>query len=179
MTGAGYVYGEALYSLAREESLTESFLQELETIRDLMVQEPDFLRLLNSTNLSREERCDIIDKCFRGKVHDYILNFMKLMVEKGRIGQFPQSVLRFRELYNEEHGILPVRATTAVALTREQSERLTEKLSGIIGKQVLLTNRVDPAILGGICLDYDGKRIDDTVAHRLDSVKDLLVNTVL
>ena len=47
------------------------------------------------------------------------------------------------------------------------------------GKTILLANRVDPTCLGGVRLDYDGQRLDDTVSHRLDSVRELLKNTVL
>ena len=179
MTGAGYVYGEALYSLARDEGLTESVLKELQVLGESFSREPDFLRLLGSPNVPREERCAIVDKCFRGSVHSYVLNVLKLLTEKGHIRRFHQCVKTFQELYDEEHQILPVQATTAVALTAEQSDRLTEKLSGLTGKHVRLTNRVDPAILGGVCLDYDGKRLNDTVAHRLDEIKGLLANTVL
>ena len=47
------------------------------------------------------------------------------------------------------------------------------------GKTISLTNRIDPDCLGGIRLDYDGTRMDDTVLHRLESVRKLLKNTVL
>ena len=68
---------------------------------------------------------------------------------------------------------------TAVALTKEQADKLSAKLSALTGKKIDLTNRVDPGILGGVRLDYDGKRLDDTVSHRLDSVRNMLKNTVL
>ena len=70
-------------------------------------------------------------------------------------------------------------AVTAIALTDVQSQKLTEKLSALIGKTIELHNRVDPDILGGVRLDYDGKRLDDTVIHRLDAVRTMLRSTVL
>ena len=66
-----------------------------------------------------------------------------------------------------------------MALSEEQVRRLTEKLAGITGKHIDLQCRIDPAVLGGIRLDYSGKRLDDTVSHRLDALKNLLKNTVL
>ena len=47
------------------------------------------------------------------------------------------------------------------------------------GKQILLHSRVEPGTLGGVRLDYDGRRLDDTVAHRLQNIRDLLKKTVL
>ena len=53
------------------------------------------------------------------------------------------------------------------------------QLEEITGKKVDLHNRVDPSCLGGIRLDYDGKRLDGTVQHRLDEIGGILKNTVL
>ena len=58
-------------------------------------------------------------------------------------------------------------------------QALTQKLTRLTGKTILLENRVDPTCLGGVRLDYDGQRLDDTISHRLDSVRELLKNTVL
>ena len=66
-----------------------------------------------------------------------------------------------------------------MALHPKQAAKLTEKLAKVTGKTIDLVNKVDPACLGGLRLDYDGKCVDDTVAHRLESVRSLLKNTVL
>ena len=68
---------------------------------------------------------------------------------------------------------------TAVPLTQAQSQRLSEKLASITGKTIELSNRVDPACMGGVRLNYDGKQLDDTVMHRLDAIGSLLRSTVL
>ena len=179
MSQIGSVYAQALYSLAEEESLGETILDELKTINEIVSREEDFLRLLSASTLSKEERCSLLDQAFRGKTHIYVLNFMKLLTEKGKIVHFPQACAAFREQYNTDHGILPVRAVSAVALTPAQTKRLTEKLCAITGKTVELTNRIDPACLGGIRLDYDGKRVDGTVKNRLDGMAATLKNTQL
>ena len=179
MTQIGNVYGEALYDLARSEDVSDKILEELAVLNESFRQEPDFLRLLAAPNLSKEERCGLVDQCFRGKVHPYVLNFLKILTEKGYTRFFGDCCAAYRELYNCDHGILPVTAVTAVALTAEQTEKLTAKLETLTGKKVELTNRVEPGVLGGVRLDYDGKRVDDTVSHRLDTVRGLLKNTVI
>ena len=179
MTQIGNVYGEALYSLAREEGLSDAVLQELKLLRDAFTQEPDFVRLLSAPNLSKEERCDILDRSFRGKVQPYVLNFLKILTEKGYARYFCDCCDAYRECYYRDNDILLVHAVTAVPLTPDQLKRLTKKLSAITGKQIELRGRIDPDILGGIRLDYDGKRLDDTVSHRLEAVRTMLKNTVL
>ena len=179
MTQIGSVYGEALYELALSENLTEEVKQQLAALDESFQAEPDFLRLLCSPNLSKQERCQILDDSFRGKVHSYLLNFLKILTEKGYIKQFSSCCEMFASLYNRDHNILSVTAVTAVALNSRQSEALTQKLNRITGKTILLRNQVNPACLGGVRLDYDGQRLDGTVKNRLDNIRDLLKKDVL
>ena len=179
MTGVGSVYGEALYTLAHEEGLSEAILQQLKTLDSCFAAEPDFIRLLGAPNLPKAERCQILDDSFRGKIEPYVLNFLKILTEKGYMRHFPDCVKAYREHYNQDHGILPVTAVTVVAMTDKQTEALTMKLQQITGKRIELVSKLDPNVLGGMRLDYDGKRVDDTVAHRMDAVRNMLKNTVL
>lgn len=179
MTEVGNVYGESLYELAKEENLTQEILDQLKVLNQSFLQEPDFLKLLSSPNLAKAERCQILDDSFRGKVHPYLLNFLKILTEKSYIRYFCDCCEAFVDHYNLDNGILPVTAVTAVALTDVQVEKLTGKLSRITGKQIELRNRIDPSCLGGVRLDYDGQRLDDTVSHRLDAIRNVLNKTVL
>ena len=179
MTQVGNVYGEALYDLAKSEDLSHRILQELSVLEESFSQSPDFLRLLAAQNITKQERCTILDDSFRDKIHPYVLNFLKILTEKGYPKHFFDCVASYREHYNRDNGILPVTAVTAKALTEDQATRLSEKLAAITGKTIQLTNKLDPEVVGGIRLDYDGKQLDDTVSHRLEAVRSMLKNTVL
>lgn len=179
MSQVGSVYGRALYSLCKDENLSDTVLQELTLLQECFMENQDYLRLLSAPNVVAQERCQILDDCFRGKVQPYVLNFLKILTEKGVIKAFPECVCEYRRLYNEDHNILPVTAVTAVPLSQEQFARLTEKLSKITGKTAQLYNRVDPSCMGGVRLDYDGKRVDGSVASRMETIRNLLKNTVL
>lgn len=179
MTEVASVYGGALYSLAKDEQVDDQILQELTAFRESFGREPDFLKLLSSPNLSKAERCQILDSSFRGKLHPYVLNFLKILTEKGYVRHFNGCCEAYTLQYNEDNGILPVTAVTAVPLTEAQAEKLKQKLGNLTGKQITLLSRIDPAVLGGIRLDYDGQRLDDTVSHRMDALRELLRKTVL
>ena len=179
MTEVGSVYGEALYDLALSESLTEPILKELGTLRQSFDAEPGFIRLLSTPTLTKQERCQILDDSFRGKVQPYILNFLKILTEKGYMRHFSDCCAAYREHYNRDNGILPVTAVTAIPLTDDQKKRLTGKLGAITGKIIELNSRIDPQVLGGVRRDYDGKRLDDTITHRLNAIRGVLKNTVL
>ena len=179
MTEVGSVYGESLYELAREENLSKSIGEQLAVLQESFRQEPDFTRLLSSPNLTKAERCQILDDSFRGKVHPYLLNFLKILTEKSYIRYFSDCCDAYTERYDQDNGILRVTAITAVAMSPEQTAKLTEKLARITGKEIALRSRIDPRVYGGVRLDYDGQRLDDTVSHRMDAIRDLLSKTVL
>lgn len=133
MTQVGMVYGQALYDLAKEENLSKEILQEISVLQECFAQTPEFIRLLSTPNLSKQERCQILDDSFRGKVQPYVLNFLKILMEKGYMRQFSDCYKAYRESYNEDNGILPVKAVTAVPLSEEQRKKLSDKLAQITG----------------------------------------------
>ena len=179
MTQVGNVYGTALYTLAHEEQLTGNLLEELSVLSQCFRENPDFIRLLSSPNLPKQERCQILDDSFRGKVHAYVLNFLKILTEKGYMKFFQDCVTTYEDQFNRDNGILPVTAITAIAMDDAQVQKLAEKLSRVTSKQIKLLNKVDPDVLGGVRLDYDGKRLDDTVSHRMEAITKALKGTVL
>lgn len=179
MTQIGSVYGEALFSLAKDEKLDIEIMKQLLVLEQSISAEPDFVRLMGAPNIGKDERCAILDRSFRGKVHEYVLNFMKILTEKGYFRHFSACVQGYRACYNTYHNILTVTAVTAVPLTDAQTHKLTVKLQALTGKKIQLINKVDSACMGGVRLDYDGKRVDGTLSNRLEKLAGMLKNTVL
>lgn len=179
MTGAAQVYGQALYELAKDEGRSEEIYHQLGVLSESFRQEPDYLKLLSEPIVSKRERCQLLDEAFRDRTDPYLLNFLKILTEKGHILKFAGCRDAYEDLYFRDHNILSVTVTTAVALDAGQRQRLSDKLSTLTGKTIRLTEQVQPSLLGGVRLDYDGKRLDDTLSHRLSALGDLLKNSVL
>ena len=179
MTQIAVTYAQALYDLAREEELGKAILEQLAVLKDVFAQTPSYSKLLSAPDIPKQERCGILDEAFRGKVHPYVLNFLKILTEKGYIRQFPDCCDAYRGFYNDDNGILVVKAVSAVPLTEAQIQKLTEKLTATTGKQIDLQCSVDAAVMGGLRLNYDGKQVDGTVQSRMDAISKLLKNTVL
>ncbi|MBR5023129.1 MAG: ATP synthase F1 subunit delta [Oscillospiraceae bacterium] len=179
MSQAGTVYGQGLYTLAQEEGLEEQILGELSVLQTAFGENPEFLKLLASHNIPLQERLDLLEESFRGKVHQYVLNFLKLLTEKNHIRQFPECYRAYRERYNTDKGILEVQVFTAIALSDAQKVRLTDKLTALTGKEISLLCKIDPAVLGGVRLRYDGCQVDGTIQGRLQAMEKQLKNTAL
>lgn len=170
MTKSEQVYGGALYDLAKEEGLVEDIYSQLQTVLGIFAENPDYLPLLGTGSIPKQERCTALDEAFGGRVQPYLLSFMKILCENGTIGQLKGCAAEYCRRYNEDHDIMEVRAVTAVALTAPLREKLTRKLQTVFGKTVELTNKVDPACMGGVLLELPGRQLDGTVRHRLEAL---------
>ena len=179
MAQAANTYAQALYDLAKDEGLSKDVLNELVVLKNIFSENPEYSKLLSAPDLPKQERCGVLDEAFRGKVNPYVLNFLKILTEKGYIRQFPQCCDAYRSFYNEDNGILVVKAVSAIALSEAQKQKLTAKLEATTGKTIDLQCSIDAAQLGGMRLSYDGKQVDGTVKNRLDAISKLLKNTVL
>ena len=173
------IYARALYELAIDEGISGRILEDLELLEGVLGENPRYGRLLSAPSLSKQKRCGILDQAFRGKLHPYVLNFLKLLTQKGYIRHFPHCCRSFRSLYNEDNGILPVRAESAFALNRKQRSKLSRALESVTGRKVDLQCTVDPSVLGGLRLRYGGKLVEGTVESRLDAIGRLLKHSVL
>lgn len=179
MTQTAQNYADALYDLARDEGLDEQLLRELTGVDGLFRENPDYYGLLSASNIRKPEQLSALDEAFSGRVHTYLLSFLKLLCERHHIRELPNCARRYRSRYNEDHGILEVQAITAIPLSESLRGRLISRVSELTGKQVELQNRIDPGVLGCIRLEYEGKALDGTVRQRLDGLKKTLSDTVL
>ncbi len=176
MTVLAREYGEGLYELARDEHLLEAIHGELTEIAALMKAEPQFVRLLTSHAVERSKRLEVVDTVFRDRAHIFIVNYMKLLVQKERFDCFAESIQWFHQRYNGEFGIVEAHVTTAVPLSENDMKAIRQKLAQISGRKVHLIDSVDPALIGGVRVEMDGKRYDNTIRDRLNRLRRSLVH---
>ena len=171
MTETARMYGGSLYDLAAEEGLDERILGELDGVTALLNGDAEYLHLLSIPSIPKKERCALLDEAFRGQVHLYVLNFLKILCEKGTLRELSGCARAYRVRYNQAHGILEATAITAIAMTAAQTEQLRQKLETITGKKIDLATKIDPSVLGGIRLDIEGTELDGTVQNRLATLR--------
>lgn len=179
MTETARKYGGSLYELASEEGKSDQVLAQLREVLDLMKDNPSYERLLSEPSIPRAERTKLLDEAFGASLWPYLLNFLKILCEKGYISELKGCSREFRRRYNEDHGIAEAAVTSARELTDAQKAALREKLEKMSGKKVEMTCYVNPALIGGIRLDFEGKRYDGSAAERLETLRSIIRNTTI
>ena len=179
MSKAGDLYGQSLYDLAAEENLTDDILGEMEAVKGIFAENPDYVALLSEPSVPRHERLGLVDEALGNSLTPYHLNFIKILIEKGLVREYAACLKRFKKSYNEDHGIAEALVTTAVALDGAQLKLLQDKLEKISGKKVLLKQKTDPDILGGVRVDLEGQLFDGSVKGRLSELRRKVDETVI
>lgn len=179
MTQTAKTYGGALYDLAAEENLTEQILSDLTLVCSVADADSDYLRLLCTPSVPKPERRQLIDEAWRGNIHDYTRNFLKLLCDNGTLSELRACKDEFHARYRQDHNIIPVCAVSAMEIPDALLEKLLEKLQQMTGKTVELSTRIDANLLGGIRLELPDRQLDGSAKFHLEQVRKLLKNTVL
>ena len=102
---------------------------------------------------------------------------MYVMVKRGRYRYLQDTIRAFIKKSREARGILEAVVTIAEPLTDTLRDDVQAKLQAMTGKDVIISVRQDPRIMGGIIIQIGDKRIDGSIARRLDELKKTLVRT--
>lgn len=171
-------YGAALFLLAEEEGVADEVREDLLTLGSVINENPEYLKLINTPAVSKGERLALIDGALGG-LNRYAVNTVKLLAERRLSGAIPHVIDEYLARYDAARGIERVEAVSALPLTETQLRALTSKLEGETGKTVIITNTVEPEILGGMKLRYSGLQLDGSLRTRLDELEKNLKNILI
>ena len=170
MTDFAINYAGALYSLAEEANCTKEILEDLSAISDVLDGEREYITLLDTPSVSKEEKCSLIDSAFSGNVNEYTLNFLKLLAEKRAVRNFFDCKKEYVKQYNKANNIAEAVVITATEISAETASRITEKLERMTGKKIMLDKKVDKSIIGGMILRMENTQTDASVKTKLDEL---------
>ena len=171
MTEFATLYGNSLYALAQQENIEARIYADLEFVGMQFKAQPDYVKLLDAPMVTLQEKCELLDAAFKANLHPYTCNFLKLLAEKKQMHAFAYARQVYTDKYNEANNIEPAVAVTAVPLSARLQEKLTDKLSKMTGKTIVLENKVDPHILGGLTIRMANRQVDASVRSRLNALE--------
>ena len=165
------VYGTSLYSLAKDEGLCEIFIDELSALSDILSENSEYTDILDCGAVSSTEKFHLVDEAFSGKIHVYILNFIKILSQKRLMHEFKTCKKEFEKQYNHDNGIEEITVTTALPLDSGRREKLLKKLSDEYGKKFVPHFEVHPEILGGMVISFENSELDASIKAKLNELK--------
>lgn len=171
--GVAGVYCHAALRLAEEMGQADDLLVELVEIVSLMQRDEAFADFITSPLIDFEERAASLEKLFRGRTSDILVDTLQVMNKKGRLEILPTFAELYRRAHQDLRGKVDVHVTTAVPLKGNLREKLKRVLAGHLGKESELTEVVDESLIGGIIVRVGDMKLDASVASRIDDLRQI------
>lgn len=113
---------------------------------------------------------------FAGKFNSLFEGFVMLLIKNGREGHLDAICEKFQKDVLAHKGIVEAEVTTAVALSEEDKSKLVAKLKTQLGKEVVLQEKVDAAVVGGMKLYVEGYQLDNTISGKLRALRNSMLD---
>jgi F-type H+-transporting ATPase subunit delta len=166
-------YATAIFQLATEASAVDAIGSDLHTFVATLAADKDVNRFFRSPAVDRTEKAAVIAAAF-DRLHDIALHAILLLIRKRREALAPEIVAQFDILEREARGAQPLNVTSARPLSKTELDALVAKLTQAFRTTFDVTENVDPELIGGVRITMGDKRIDGTIAGRLDDLARML-----
>ncbi len=173
-------YGEALYEVAAEAGKTSELMEEIRCVREILASNPQFDELMGHPGIPKQEKLQVVDSVFKGRVSDELTGLLEIVVSKERYKDLPVIFTYFTDRVKEEQRIGMAYVTTAVELDAGQKNAVRDKLlktSGYVSME--MHYEVDTSIIGGMIIRIGDRVVDSSVRTKLDGLKKQLLQIQL
>ncbi len=167
----GQIYADALFGLAEEAGVAAETLAELERVAELLKAEPDFRELFASPLVPLDRKEATVERAFRGRVGELTCDALMVITRHGRMGAMAAIAGAFGAHLRRARRQIEVRVTSAAPLDEATREAMVADLSARLSATPLVTEYVDPAILGGLVVQVGDEVIDLSVRCELEQIQ--------
>ena len=164
------VYARALFDVAKDNDVLDRVHDELGEFADALNEDRNLQVFLFSPYFSSEEKKDGVRRIV-SDADERMLNFLELLAERHRMPALFRIRRAFDAMWADENKLLPVTVTSAVELDEELVTSIGKRIEEQTGREVELSSKVDPDVLGGLQVRVGNMVLDATVRNRLEQLR--------
>ena len=174
MTTTSKEYAEALFELAAGDQVLEETSDGLVTVISALKQTPEYRQLLSSAAVGKAARIEALEEAFRGKIPNVLLGVLRMMVSRGHMSALDGMAREYEELSREYRGESVALVTSAVPLKEAEAVAIRAELEKRFARRIILRCELDPALIGGVRVEVEGRVIDGSIRNKLEQIKDVM-----
>lgn len=166
-------YGDALFTVACEsgEAKSAEFLEEIKVIEEVLAQNPEFDTLMTHPGVPKQEKLQVVENVFRGRVSEELANFLAIIVSKERYGDLADIFEYFTDKVKVQQGIGVAYVTTPSELSDKQKSEVKERLLTTGGfRKMEMHYGVDKSLIGGMVIRIGDRVVDSSIRTKLDKL---------
>lgn len=172
-------YSEAIFDVAIEEGRLDDIQREFELIAKTLIEYPAFYEIICTPKIGNSEKKTVILETFENHVSQTLLNFLKIIIDKKRGTDILDIIKDFDRRVDDHKNIVKAKVESVIPLTEEQLETLKGNLNKLTGKEVILSNQINPELLGGISIQMGDRVIDGSVKFKLEGMLEGLTQIII
>ena len=176
----GATYGEALFELAVEEGREEELMNEVILLRELLSENPDFGKLMNHPKVLKEDKLEVLEAVFKGRVSEELVVFLHLIVSKDRYGEIDSILDYFINEVKQVKGIGVAYVATALDLSEAKKKEVEQKLLSTTSfTRMEMHYQVDESLIGGMVIRIGDRVVDSSIRSKLSGLERELLKVQL
>ncbi len=166
-------HAQAIFEIALDKGELEKWRTDLNAIAAVM-RDRQLVDLLQNPRLHFVEKAKLLNNLLPD-LGPLARNFIHLLVLRNRLGLVDEIVAEYDFLIDAYYGVEHATVITAIPLDKEEQEQIKQKLSAITGKQIILNNKTDANLVGGMVVRVGDKLVDGSLRGRLKRLKQSLM----
>ena len=167
-------YALALYEACVEAGNVEIVLQQLKEIVNEIDSNKDFLKIIKNPQISKLNKKRIFKELFESSIEQELLNFLLLTIDKERILYLREKYDQFRQIYLEANNIITAEVRSAIPLSNIERENLKMVLEKKYDKTIMLKQKIDKSLIGGVIIRIGDEIIDGSIKNKLSEIKKII-----
>ena len=171
-------YARAIFALGVETGTLAALADQVRKFADAYQSSLDLRSVLDNPIIPADKRQAILaEVAARLGFGPFALNTVRYLAARRRLGVLPDIAKRLDSLSDEQAGLVRATVTSAEALPESFYQRLTEQLTTLIGKKVVLDRREDPTLIAGVVTRIGDNTIDGSIRGRLEQLERQLLSS--
>lgn len=162
-------YAKVFYEVCEERNIIEEVLYESKNL--IKMHDREITNMFSIPIITKEMKKELLDEIGKADIQPEVINLLKILVDNNEINLFGEILVEFQKIYQEKMNIKIVHITVARKLTSNALDSIRVKLESQLDSFVVLFTTIDPTIIGGIQIEYDGKEINNTILRQLNQLK--------
>ncbi len=175
LTTAARPYARAAYDIANTHS-EQPLWTDMLSYMAAVAFDPNMTALLDSPALSQAQSAEMFIKVCEDKIDQRAKNFVKLLAENDRIKLLPEIAALYEHYRAEAEGSIEAEVISATETSDDQLAKIAAALKTRLGKEVRVTSKIDPALIGGAIIRAGDMVIDGSLSGRLNKLSTTLTN---
>lgn len=170
-------YAEALLAIATDRGQVQAIGTELASIAALVAAEEDVRHFLATPTLEASVQKQALTQALGGRVQRVLVDFLCLLVDKGRIDTLGAIAAAYGELADLAAGRLRVQVASAAPLSAANVQQLADLIRERLQCECLLETAVQPTLLGGLVVSIGDTILDGSLRGRLQRLRNALMRS--